>query len=86
MREKEEIDLRKDPPPDLVIEVDITSPSVKKLPIFWDIGVIEVWQYSKNSLAIMQRTESGYAESLVSSVLPGVSNSHLNNFIQRVTS
>src|SRR5580692_10050726 len=58
IRGKKEINLRKDPPPDLVIEVDITSPSLNKLPIFWNIGVSEVWRYSKGSLSIMQRGES----------------------------
>lgn len=39
------IDLSKDPPPDLVIEVDITSPSLNKLPIYAALGVPEIWLY-----------------------------------------
>src|SRR4051812_49130072 len=46
IRGKKEIDLRKDPAPDLIIEVDITSPSLNKQPVFWNIGVLEVWRYS----------------------------------------
>lgn len=38
-----EIDLSKDPPPDLIIEVDVTSPSLNKLPIYAALGVTEIW-------------------------------------------
>ncbi len=34
-----------DPPPDLVVEVDITSPSLNKLPVYARLGVREVWRY-----------------------------------------
>lgn len=42
---KDEVDLNTDPPPDLVIEIDITSPSLPRLPIFAGVGVPEVWRY-----------------------------------------
>lgn len=45
IRGTSEIDLTTDPPPDLVIEVDITSPSLNKLPIYAALGVSEVWLY-----------------------------------------
>ncbi|CAN5736599.1 Uma2 family endonuclease [soil metagenome] len=45
IRGKSEIDLKNDPPPDLAIEVDITSPSLNKLPIYAGLGVSEVWLY-----------------------------------------
>jgi Uma2 family endonuclease len=34
IRESEEINLTVDPPPDLVIEIDITSPSLDKFPLY----------------------------------------------------
>ena len=34
----------RDPPPDLVIEVDVTSTSLPRLPVFAAIGVPEVWR------------------------------------------
>ncbi|HEX8287453.1 MAG TPA: Uma2 family endonuclease [Pyrinomonadaceae bacterium] len=34
-----------DPPPDLVIEVDVTSPSLNKIPIYAALGIQEVWLY-----------------------------------------
>jgi Uma2 family endonuclease len=82
IRGKKEIDLRKDPPPDLVIEVDITSHSLNKLPIFWGIGVTEVWRYTKGRLRILERSESSYVETPMSSLLPRVQSSSLNDFIE----
>lgn len=41
VRGKKEIDLHTDPRPDLVIEVDSTSPSLNKLPLFSGIGITE---------------------------------------------
>ena len=38
---KDRPDLSVDPPPDLVIEIDITSPSISKLPIYAQMGVPE---------------------------------------------
>jgi Uma2 family endonuclease len=42
-----------DPPPDLVVEVDITSPSASKLPIYAHLGVAEVWRHDGERLAIL---------------------------------
>lgn len=43
MRGVDELDLTKHPPPDLVIEVDITSRSVNKIAIYAQLGVPEIW-------------------------------------------
>jgi Uma2 family endonuclease len=46
VRGKANIDLDAgDPPPDLVVEVDRTSQSLDKLPIYARLGVPEVWRY-----------------------------------------
>jgi Uma2 family endonuclease len=44
VQENREFDFTIDPPPDLVIEVDITSSSVPRLPIFAALGIPEVWR------------------------------------------
>ncbi|MEZ4629616.1 MAG: Uma2 family endonuclease [Deinococcales bacterium] len=41
------IDLSQQPPPDLVIEVDISHPSKVKFPIYLALGVPEIWLYDK---------------------------------------
>src|SRR5437899_10199454 len=58
---KTEIDLTVDPPPDLVIEIDITRPSLDKFPIFAAMGVPEVWRYDGRRLTIFELSDSEYA-------------------------
>src|SRR3954462_13121446 len=53
IRGKGRIDLTVDPPPDLVIEIDITSPSFSKLPIYAQIGVPEVRRYDGERMTIL---------------------------------
>ena len=52
VRSKQEIDLDNDPPPDLVLEIDITSGSLDKRPIYAAIGVPELWRYNGNKLEV----------------------------------
>lgn len=47
---KERIDLENDPPPDLVIEIDLTSTT--KAEDYQAIGVAEVWIYRRDRLFI----------------------------------
>jgi Uma2 family endonuclease len=50
VRGKRNIDLNSDPPPDLVIEIDITSSCLDKRPIYATLGVPELWLYDGRSL------------------------------------
>jgi len=58
VRGKAELDLMKDPPPDLVIEVDITRSSLNRFPIFAAVGVPEVWRFDGDRVT-MYRLEGG---------------------------
>lgn len=60
VREKEEIDLTQDPPPDLMLEVDLSSLSLDKLPIYVALGIPEVWRYYRGVLQICQLREGQY--------------------------
>jgi Uma2 family endonuclease len=73
VRGKDRIDLAVDPPPDLVVEVDITSPSISKLPMFAEFGVPEVWRFDGERLAMLRLKSGGYEEVVTSEVFPGVS-------------
>lgn len=84
VRGKKRLDLTVDPPPDLVIEVDMTSPSLAKFPIYARLGVPEVWRYDGEKLRIHGLDEdAGYAEIQRSSVLPTLTADVLTRFIQR---
>lgn len=70
MATKDRIDLSADPPPDLVIEVDVTHTSLPKLPIFAQFGVPEVWRYDSERFDIWLLEGGGYAPGMRSRVLP----------------
>ncbi len=60
-----------DVPPDLLIEVDVTSPGVDKLPIFAGIGIPEVWVWEDESLVVRRLGDDGYEIVDRSVELPG---------------
>src|ERR671939_1507804 len=62
VRGKKRIDLTVDPPPDLVIEIDITSPSLDKFPIYAAVGVPEVWRYDGTHVTMYRLTGERYVE------------------------
>ncbi len=59
---KPNIDLSKDPPPDLILEVDYTSPSLNRQPIYAGLGVPEIWIYNMKVLRIYQLESGKYKE------------------------
>jgi len=48
VRGKKRLDMSLDPPPDLLIEVDLSSDSLNKFPLYASLGVPEVWRYAEN--------------------------------------
>jgi tetratricopeptide (TPR) repeat protein/Uma2 family endonuclease len=82
---KPDIDLSKAPPPDLIFEVDHTSPSVKKLPIYAALGVPEVWIYrmgkKKEKLDIYRLQDGDYKKVETSVVFAGFPAIDLPGFV-----
>lgn len=78
-----EIDLSRDPPPDLVIEVDVTSPSLNKLPIYAALGVPEVWLYQGQQIIFYRRIGNRYEPMVHSLALPELSNVQAMAFLQQ---
>jgi Uma2 family endonuclease len=71
---KDKVDLAVDPPPDLVIEIDITSDSLDRFPIFAAVGVPEVWRFDGTHVEISRLEEGNYVKvdrSISLSVLTG---------------
>ena len=59
-------------PPSLVIEVDVTSPGVSKLPIYARLGVAEVWVWSDHAITCRRLGDAGGYKVVPDSVeLPG---------------
>ena len=59
VRDKGDVDLRIDPPPDLVLEVDVTRSSIPKLPIYAALGVLEVWHWKLGTLDVLRLSPQG---------------------------
>ena len=54
VRSLDRIDLRKDPPPDLVVEIDVTYRAIKREVIYAAMGVPEVWKYDRRGLTFLK--------------------------------
>lgn len=77
-----------DLPPDLVIEVDITSPSTSRIGVYLALGIPEVWCYTKKQgLKIYHlqtdASDRNYVESNFSLAFAKVSAVVLNQFLQQ---
>ncbi len=72
VRSREDVDLTIDPPPDLVVEVDVTSKSIDRLPIYAALGVPEVWRWHEDALQVLRlESKDVYVEVGGSQSLPG---------------
>jgi len=65
---KERIDLNVDPPPDLAIEIDVTSKT--QLSAYEALGVPEIWRYENHKLQISLLQNGEYVESQTSLTFP----------------
>jgi Uma2 family endonuclease len=81
VRGKAAIDLHSDAPPDLVIEIDISHPSLDKFPIYAAIGIPEVWRYAEERVMIYRHHGDGYAVEDNSTALPGVTSRQLARLV-----
>jgi len=82
MRGKKKIDLSVDPPPDIIVEVAVTHPSVSKFPICAAFGVPEIWTYDGSRLTMFRITGSEYAETPSSQILPKLGATQLSEFLE----
>ncbi|MFM8213490.1 MAG: Uma2 family endonuclease [Pirellula sp.] len=80
---KEELDFEVDPPPDLVIEVELTSSAIDKLELFAAMQVREVWRHDGTSVQF-HRLSSGRYECIAESTeLPGLSSDLINRYLDQ---
>lgn len=75
------INLEKDPPPDLVVEVDITSPSLERFPVYAEFKVPEIWRDYKDEVQIFVLRGKKYSKVEESTVLSGVKAEVINRFL-----
>jgi Uma2 family endonuclease len=82
VREKENIDLAFDPPPDLVLEVEYTRPKIDKLSLYAAMGIPEFWRYNGTTLRIYTLSEGQYSETQISPTFAPVLIREIPRFIQ----
>jgi len=66
-----------------VIETEITSPAVSKLPIYASFGVPEIWLTDGRGVGILRLVADGYKRSEQSEVLPPLTESVLSDFLEQ---
>jgi Uma2 family endonuclease len=83
VRGKKRLDLDKDPAPDLVVEIDVTSSSSDRLQVYADLGVAEVWIYNGKLLVIKHLQNAAYINSQTSQFFPNVPVPEIAGFLQQ---
>jgi Uma2 family endonuclease len=85
IRGKMDIDLTIEPPPDLAIEIDITNPSLPRLPIYRALGVPEVWRFDGENMTFLALLNGDYQEIPQSIALPLVTPAILEHWLVQAT-
>jgi Uma2 family endonuclease len=76
------LSLESDPPPDIAVEIDTTTNSLKKLSIYAALCVPEVWRYNGKEMKFYELKSGKYVEISNSQMLPGLTGAILAEFIE----
>ncbi len=83
VRGRDELDLTVDPPPDLMIEIDLSPPGRNRPAIYAALGVPEVWRYDGATLRAATLSDRRYAPADESRCLPPLRPADLGPFLAR---
>lgn len=75
------VDFTKDPPPDLVVEVDITHTDISKNQFYAELGVPEFWRFNGKEWRIYQLEAGIYIEVEQSLTFPMIPKGKLYDFL-----
>jgi Uma2 family endonuclease len=81
VRNKTKLDFTQDPPPDLAIEIDITSSSINQLALYAALGVGEVWRYNGTILTFYRLQLGEYVSVDRSPTFPTLSPDRVLEFL-----
>jgi Uma2 family endonuclease len=84
VRSKRKIDLSIDPPPDLCVEVEMSSRLMDRVAIYAALGVPELWRDDGRHLRVFTLTHQGvYVQAEESPSFPTISPDRLNRYLDR---
>ena len=84
MRSKRSIDLRVDPPPDLMVEIEVSRNVISRLPIFAALGVPEIWCFDGETVRFLNLAANGvYVAVERSRYFPFLAPADILNVLQR---
>jgi len=75
------VDLTIHPPPDLILEVDITHTDINKKQLYQEMKVPEFWRYNGTKLTIYLLQQGEYQESSTSATFPILTKSMVYEFL-----
>ena len=82
VRDKENINLATDPPPDLVLEVEYSRSAVNKLTLYASMGIPEFWRYNGSVLRVYRLQLNQYSEVQNSPTFARIPVKEIPQFIQ----
>jgi Uma2 family endonuclease len=77
------IDLNVDPPPDIAVEIDKSTDSTKKFPLYAALNIPELWLYNGKQTRFYKLENGSYYEIENSVAFPFLTSDVLNNFIEQ---
>lgn len=77
-----EVDLAVDPPPDLIVEVDITHTDINKNLLYANLGVPEFWRFDGKIWKILCLVDGAYQEEERSPTFPIIQKHDLYAFLE----
>jgi Uma2 family endonuclease len=80
---RDDLDLRRDPPPDLVVEINRTNVSLDKFAIYAALGAPEIWRIARQSVQIYSLDEGHYDHSPASRAFAFLSAEKLSKFLEQ---
>jgi Uma2 family endonuclease len=85
MRGRKRLNLKRDPPPELVVEVEVTHRSVAREPIYAALGVPEIWRWDGRKLECLELVGGEYRVRDRSLVSPFLIVGELTRFVRMRT-
>lgn len=81
MRGAQDLDVEQQPPPNVVLEVDVTRSSIDKLALYASFDVPEVWRFHQERWHVLVLVDGAYASASASVALPLLTAEALDQFV-----